>query len=302
MNGQLPAKKALDFILAGKATVTLVSKATGTRFTYRVNRPNDTSPHFVRLLTGADNRNSYSYMGRIADGTRYIHDKRNQAGNVASASAKGFKWVLYKLIAREFDFVDDKVEIWHSGKCGRCGRTLTVPESIESGIGPVCAGKAQPAARSHNVVKNAKPIQEKAAECKATGFVEGANDAKLVSVESPSGATYTVEVLDGAAYCGCEWGSYRPVADQRTGCSHSIAALDYIEKKAAGRKLSVWVNQDDANRQHRPSRNIGDGIVVTSRLLEAEAELDLEFARQEIAQDQAAEVAKMRIETADFRN
>lgn len=30
------------------------------------------------------------------------------------------------------------VEIWHEGKCGRCGRQLTVPESIESGFGPEC--------------------------------------------------------------------------------------------------------------------------------------------------------------------
>ncbi|MGQ4872128.1 MAG: DUF6011 domain-containing protein, partial [Candidatus Thorarchaeota archaeon] len=30
----------------------------------------------------------------------------------------------------------EKVRIWHEGKCGRCGRRLTVPESIESGYGP----------------------------------------------------------------------------------------------------------------------------------------------------------------------
>lgn len=27
------------------------------------------------------------------------------------------------------------------GSCGHCGRTLTNPESIERGIGPICAGK-----------------------------------------------------------------------------------------------------------------------------------------------------------------
>lgn len=30
-------------------------------------------------------------------------------------------------------------EVWHEGRCGRCGRKLTVPESIETGIGPDCA-------------------------------------------------------------------------------------------------------------------------------------------------------------------
>ena len=32
------------------------------------------------------------------------------------------------------------VEVWHEGICGRCGRKLTVPESVERGLGPECAG------------------------------------------------------------------------------------------------------------------------------------------------------------------
>jgi len=28
--------------------------------------------------------------------------------------------------------------VFHEGACGRCGRTLTVPESIASGFGPEC--------------------------------------------------------------------------------------------------------------------------------------------------------------------
>ena len=31
------------------------------------------------------------------------------------------------------------LEVWHEGRCGRCNRALTVPESIASGIGPECA-------------------------------------------------------------------------------------------------------------------------------------------------------------------
>ena len=29
-------------------------------------------------------------------------------------------------------------EVWHEGKCGRCGAKLTVPESVASGFGPEC--------------------------------------------------------------------------------------------------------------------------------------------------------------------
>jgi hypothetical protein len=32
-------------------------------------------------------------------------------------------------------------EVYHEGRCGRCNRKLTVPESIETGLGPECASK-----------------------------------------------------------------------------------------------------------------------------------------------------------------
>ena len=37
--------------------------------------------------------------------------------------------------------LQDFVEIWHEGKCGKCGRPLTVPSSIENGLGPSCLKK-----------------------------------------------------------------------------------------------------------------------------------------------------------------
>ena len=32
------------------------------------------------------------------------------------------------------------IEIWHEGKCGKCGRTLTVPDSIINGLGRLING------------------------------------------------------------------------------------------------------------------------------------------------------------------
>ena len=37
-------------------------------------------------------------------------------------------------------------EARHEGRCARCGRALTVPESIDSGFGPECARKVAAAA------------------------------------------------------------------------------------------------------------------------------------------------------------
>jgi hypothetical protein len=46
-----------------------------------------------------------------------------------------FQYVINKLKLKN---LPDFIEVWHEGKCGKCGRTLTVPSSIESGIGPEC--------------------------------------------------------------------------------------------------------------------------------------------------------------------
>jgi len=135
MAGQLTsAPLARAFALAGDARLTLVSMKTGTRFTYRVTKgKTDDAPHFVAILNGRENTRDYQFIGTIfADGT-YRHGRKSRVTPDAP-SAKGFAWVWAHLARGEIG-----VEIWHEGRCGRCGRPLTVPESIASGIGPVCA-------------------------------------------------------------------------------------------------------------------------------------------------------------------
>ena len=50
----------------------------------------------------------------------------------------GFAWLWRRITSNTA--LPPKAEVWHEGSCGRCGRKLTVPESIENGLGPVCAG------------------------------------------------------------------------------------------------------------------------------------------------------------------
>lgn len=122
------------FILAGNATFTVTSLSTGTRFTFRVRQPQPTSPHFVQLLSGPDNESSYTFLGSIFNGVNYFHGRRSTIGPDAP-SAKAFSWLWQHRTAIPLD----RVSIHHEGKCCRCGRKLTVPSSIESGIGPECA-------------------------------------------------------------------------------------------------------------------------------------------------------------------
>lgn len=139
--------KVLVFVLAGNAKFTIVSKATGTRFTYRVKRSDDGKVRFVSLMNGPDNESSYAFFGTIFQDGKFRHSHKARMGADAPA-AKAWAWFWSNL---QKHHLSPTVEVWHEGKCGRCGRTLTVPESIESGYGPECAGRmgvfAEPVAK-----------------------------------------------------------------------------------------------------------------------------------------------------------
>ena len=60
----------VQFITAGNALFTLENTATGNRFTFRVRQPGDDKPHFVSVLTGADNESDYTFLGTIFEGLR----------------------------------------------------------------------------------------------------------------------------------------------------------------------------------------------------------------------------------------
>jgi hypothetical protein len=155
-NGHTPgilatAADVRAFVLAGNATITLVSKKTGARYTYRVREvPADPGrapgpvSHFVHVLTDPDNERGYTYLGNVytrASGVSYSHGRKSRIEPNAP-SARGFNWLFDRVMDHGEAPEAADLEVWHEGRCGRCGRKLTVPESIARGIGPECAGKA----------------------------------------------------------------------------------------------------------------------------------------------------------------
>lgn len=124
------------FVLGGNARFTLVSGKTGTRFTYRVRASECGRFRWVNLLTGPDNDSSYEFLGTIFEDGSYRHGKRSRVAGEAP-SAVAFQW-FFDVVAS--GMVPSTLEFWHEGRCGRCGRVLTVPESIATGFGPECAG------------------------------------------------------------------------------------------------------------------------------------------------------------------
>jgi hypothetical protein len=133
------ANDALRFIFGGNATFTLRSAKTGTRYTYRIRQKDETTPFFASLLTGADNERDFTYICHIPQDTRdrLVGGSKGRYGTLPFTA---LAWTIDQL-ARKARIPDD-LEVYHEGRCCACGRKLTTPESILSGIGPECAKKA----------------------------------------------------------------------------------------------------------------------------------------------------------------
>jgi hypothetical protein len=64
------------------------------------------------------------------------HGVATAAIPVDDVRARGFAWFWANLARGTFP---DTFEFWHEGRCAACARRLTVPQSIERGLGPECA-------------------------------------------------------------------------------------------------------------------------------------------------------------------
>ena len=164
------AKDVREFVLAGCATVTLESERTGAHFTYRVRQAKDRETEkpaqrwFVSLLSGPNNESDYVYLGLIDFGARSanflaptgpLQFRQTAKAKVGpdAPSVRGFTY-FWKAITE--GKMPCSMVVRHEGKCGRCGRTLTVPESLDRGIGPECAGKMGMAATAPR--EQARPV------------------------------------------------------------------------------------------------------------------------------------------------
>lgn len=151
LRGELSSVEAVArFALAGQALLTLENEKTGARYTYRLERARareegqdeGARPIFVSVLVDSDNtsRRSYRYVGLVwTNGPRptYRHGGAKAKIGADAPSARGAEWLLGRIASGQA--IPAPMRLWHEGRCGRCGRTLTVPSSIASGLGPVCA-------------------------------------------------------------------------------------------------------------------------------------------------------------------
>ena len=109
-------------------------------------------------------------------------------------------------------------------------------------------------------IANPKKIQNKSRKHKV---VELDPLRKYLVVSGESNKEYFVSIYARskgtvAASCTCNWGKYHP----RSACSHVLAAIDEMFPDYTP---SAWTDYDDAERQHRKIRWIGDGVILTLR-------------------------------------
>lgn len=152
-----------DFLTAGNATLTVEVPASFQQqhgckphYTFKVRFKRGSGSYrdtfFVSLLTGPDNVFDYQYLGVIDPESGEFRTTYKSCQKPDSIVVLLFRRVVERLWKGEGEKIGAAgFKLHHEGKCGRCGRLLTVPESVESGIGPECA-------RRMGCERNCKPF------------------------------------------------------------------------------------------------------------------------------------------------
>ena len=145
-----------EFVLAGKAIFTLeiphewaAEHDAHAHYTFKVvlkqgsdgsdGKPKRDDVYFVNLLSGPDNGSDYSYLGVLNVPSGSVVLTRASKVGAESWSYRLLNRVLANLWGgTEQKILDAGFDVHHEGRCGKCNRRLTTPESIKLGIGPEC--------------------------------------------------------------------------------------------------------------------------------------------------------------------
>jgi hypothetical protein len=94
---------------------------------------------YVYVLTGPNNLYDYTYIGELNPNSgEYVHLNSSKIKENAW-SIRFIKRILACMWEDKLnDISKNNFDLHHEGRCGRCGKKLTVPSSILSGLGPIC--------------------------------------------------------------------------------------------------------------------------------------------------------------------
>lgn len=142
--GRIEQNKALQFILAGKCEFILHSTKTNEDFKFEMTKQQTKENenkfiYFLNTLHGYDK--TYAGVIWFNDKTQEFQFSQGKKGQVASKelNIRSLIFVLNKLLKNE---TVQYLDVFHTGRCGKCGKKLTTPESILTGLGPTCSKRA----------------------------------------------------------------------------------------------------------------------------------------------------------------
>ena len=125
-----------------KGYFTVENTETGEHRTFRIRKQSSDAiwcpnAQIVGLLCGPENTNDYENFAFINQSGIHVWSRLRGVGHW-----QGYRNLLWSLLtegtASRFRV---KYRIAESTRCFICGRELTTPESIDTGIGPVCSGR-----------------------------------------------------------------------------------------------------------------------------------------------------------------
>lgn len=134
-----------QFILGGDAQFTLYQEAMpgkkAVTVKYRVKRNDTGSCWFVytELSDTSDmlsNGRKLVYQGYLKRDLQFYTGQKGRS-DYNTVAVKGLLWLLHHT-----GNLPSTVHLYHHGRCSVCGRKLTDPESLRTGLGPTCRKKA----------------------------------------------------------------------------------------------------------------------------------------------------------------
>lgn len=126
--------------------VTVLNTVTGNHRTFKISTVHKEGhalegKRIVALLAGPNNTLDYEGFAFVAEnGSVRVWSKKR--GDIKDGRYVETEWEKFAdLLTRPHYWSERGVEYMASLACRRCGRPLTHPESIASGIGPICEGR-----------------------------------------------------------------------------------------------------------------------------------------------------------------
>ena len=131
---ELRGNQLRDFVFAGNSLFTVANEESGNHVTFKVKKHKEKELWFVTTR----DVHSFEFIGTCFENKKYVHSKKSTL-EFTDTKVKVFYWFLTKFFHNQEKY--PMVKVYHHGRCGACNKKLTTPESIKSGIGPVCEGR-----------------------------------------------------------------------------------------------------------------------------------------------------------------